>query len=145
MSYQKYKDIDLNKDSLTHSAGWLLLLEAPAELELVLGSSAIPPPSRNMVTAISKLLLQASSICCPTLSVAPVGNPREHSQTNRESKKTLYSQVQSLCSDVANQLINTIHQYKPYFPYLIVFARRIRKERMDHYEPMTLTVTVSNL
>lgn len=47
-----------------------LLLEA-AELELVLGSSAIPPPSRNMVTAISRLLLHASNICLPTLSVAP--------------------------------------------------------------------------
>lgn len=40
--------------------------------ELVLGSSAIPPPSRNIVTAISRLLLQASSMCLPTLSLAPV-------------------------------------------------------------------------
>lgn len=56
---------------LTYSAGGALLLDAPAELELVLGSSAIPPPSRNMVTAISRLLLHASSICFPTLSVAP--------------------------------------------------------------------------
>jgi len=53
-----------------HSVGGALLLDA-AELELVLGSSAIPPPSRNMVTAISRLLLHASSICFPTLSVAP--------------------------------------------------------------------------
>ena len=53
-----------------YSEGGALLLEA-AELELVLGSSAIPPPSRNMVTAISRLLLHASNICFPTLSVAP--------------------------------------------------------------------------
>lgn len=53
-----------------YSDGGALLLDA-VELELVLGSSAIPPPSRNMVTAISRLLLHASSMCFPTLSVAP--------------------------------------------------------------------------
>lgn len=58
------------KCSNAHSVGGALLLDA-AELELVLGSSAIPPPSRNMVTAISRLLLHASSMCFPTLSVAP--------------------------------------------------------------------------
>lgn len=46
-------------------------LTAETLAELVLGSSAIPPPSKNMVTAISRLLLQASSICFPTLSLAP--------------------------------------------------------------------------
>lgn len=45
---------------------------ADTAAELVLGSSAMPPPSRNMVTAISRLLLHASSICFPTLSLAPV-------------------------------------------------------------------------
>ncbi len=60
----------MKKKISAYSEGGALLLEA-AELELVLGSSAIAPPSRNMVTAISRLLLHASSICCPTLSVAP--------------------------------------------------------------------------
>lgn len=63
-------DTSLFRKISAYSEGGALLLEA-AELELVLGSSAIPPPSRNMVTAISRLLLHASSICFPTLSVAP--------------------------------------------------------------------------
>lgn len=62
-------DRSVNKGP-AYSVGGALLLEA-AELELVLGSSVIPPPSKNMVTAISRLLLQASNICFPTLSVAP--------------------------------------------------------------------------
>lgn len=64
---------------VTHSTGGCLLLDAPAELALVLGSSAMPPPSRNMVTAISRLLLHASNICFPTLSVAPA-NKHTHMQ-----------------------------------------------------------------
>lgn len=60
-----------------YSEGGALLLEA-AELELVLGSCAIPSPSRNMVTAISRLLLHASNICCPTLSVAPAKKKEKH-------------------------------------------------------------------
>ncbi len=64
---------------VTHSSGGCLLLEAPAELALVLGSSAMPPPSRNMVTAISRLLLHASNICFPTLSVAPA-NKHTHAK-----------------------------------------------------------------
>lgn len=66
----------MNKSS-SYSVGGALLLEA-AELELVLGSSAMPPPSRNMVTAISRLLLQASNICLPTLSVAPKNVTHRH-------------------------------------------------------------------
>lgn len=72
MTYKHHK-------TTTHSAGGCLLLEAPAELALVLGSSAMPPPSRNMVTAISRLLLHASNICFPTLSVAPA-NKHMHSK-----------------------------------------------------------------
>lgn len=60
----------MSEKTSPYSEGGALLLEA-AELLLVLGSSAIPPPSRNMVTAISRLLLHASSMCFPTLSVAP--------------------------------------------------------------------------
>jgi hypothetical protein len=65
---------DMNKRSV-YSSGGALLLEAAADPELVLGSSAMPPPSRNMVTAISRLLLHASSICFPILSVAPRKEP----------------------------------------------------------------------
>lgn len=77
---------DVDK-SPSYSVGGALLLEA-AELELelvlVLGSSAIPPPSRNMVTAISRLLLHASNMCFPTLSVAPGSEGQGH-KTRSES------------------------------------------------------------
>lgn len=66
----RLSDLGLWRKVTAYSVEGALLLDA-AELELVLGSSAIPPPSRNMVTAISRLLLHASSICFPTLSVAP--------------------------------------------------------------------------
>lgn len=69
-SFLLLSDTSLWGEISAYSEGGALLLEA-AELELVLGSSAIPPPSRNMVTAISRLLLHASNICFPTLSVAP--------------------------------------------------------------------------
>lgn len=59
------------QDFINSHSEWHLLPEAAAELELVLGSSGTPPLSRNMVTAISRLLLHASSMCLPTLSVAP--------------------------------------------------------------------------